>query len=386
MQPALENDANINLSSNNLMAGFATPSIPLHHLKIWVLAPYLESSDTNINYYYDFSQSIAEYTNIFNELNIEWEWQPVTMNDFSTIIDKIADSGSEKISLILNLCDGDEVNGTPGISVVKEIESKNITYTGSDEYFYHITTSKIPMKKAFDEARVRTAKWKAISSETDDLSNLFELLGTPIILKPSVSGGSMGVGIRNVVDNLESLKEQLTNMFNGYRGWDLAIDGIIAEEFIAGREFTTMITGSSQFGDSCRVYKPVERVFHSSLPERERFLSFDRLWEIYEDESPMPRNENFYEYKSVDEELADKINKISMAAYRSVHGTGYGRVDIRQDEKTGELYVLEVNAQCGLSEDENFTSIGAILRVNKTSFKDMIVEIIQDALIRKGKR
>jgi D-alanine-D-alanine ligase len=75
-----------------------------------------------------------------------------------------------------------------------------------------------------------------------------------------------------------------------------------------------------------------------------------------------------------------------MEAYCSVHGTGYGRVDIRQDEKTGELYVLEVNAQCGLSEDENFTSIGAILRVNKTSFKDMIVEIIQDALIRKEKR
>jgi D-alanine-D-alanine ligase len=48
------------------------------------------------------------------------------------------------------------------------------------------------------------------------------------------------------------------------------------------------------------------------------------------------------------------------------------------------LYVLEVNAQCGLSEDENFTSIGAILKVNGTSFKEMIVEVLQDAFIRKG--
>ena len=386
MQPSPEKEANINSSSNNLMAGSITTPMPLDKIKIWVLVPYLESSDNNINYYYDFTQSIAEYTKIFNELNIEWKWQPVTMNDFSSIIDKIANEDSEKISLILNLCDGDEVNGTPGISVVSKIESKNITYTGSDEYFYRITTSKIPMKKAFDEAKVHTAKWKEISSETNDLSNLFELLGTPIILKPSVSGGSMGVGIRNVVDNHESLKKQLTNMFNGYRGWNLAIDGIIAEEFIAGREFTTMITGSSHLGDGCRVYKPVERVFHSSLPEKEKFLSFDRLWEIYEDESPMPGNENFYEYKEVDEVLADAVCKISMEAYRSLRGTGYGRVDIRQNEKTGELFVLEVNAQCGLSEDENFTSIGAILRVNKTSFKDMIVEIIQDALIRKEKK
>ncbi len=386
MQSDQDKDNNINTSSKNIMSGSAGQSIPLDNLKIWVLAPYLESSDNNINYYYDFSQSIAEYTKIFNELNVEWEWQPVTMNDFSTTIDKIANEGSEKISMILNLCDGDEVNGTPGISVVKKIESKNITYTGSDEYFYRITTSKIPMKKAFDEAKVRTAKWKGISSETEDLSNLFELLGTPIILKPSVSGGSMGVGIRNVVDSHDSLKGQLTNMFNGYRGWNLAIDGVIAEEFITGREFTTMITGSSHLDESCRVYKPVERVFHSSLPEKEKFLSFDRLWEIYEDESPMPGNENFYEYKEVDEVLADAVIKISMEAYRSVRGTGYGRVDIRQDEKTGELYVLEVNAQCGLSEDEDFTSIGAILRVNKTSFKDMIVEIIQDALIRKEKK
>ncbi|MBK6392109.1 MAG: hypothetical protein IPF70_16310 [Saprospiraceae bacterium] len=46
----------------------------------------------------------------------------------------------------------------------------------------------------------------------------------------------------------------------------------------------------------------------------------------------------------------------------SVKGRGYGRVDIRMDQVTGEMYVLEVNAQCGLSEDENFTSIGAILK------------------------
>ncbi|MFN7540191.1 MAG: hypothetical protein ACK5RQ_09075, partial [Bacteroidota bacterium] len=48
------------------------------------------------------------------------------------------------------------------------------------------------------------------------------------------------------------------------------------------------------------------------------------------------------------------------------------------------LYVLEVNAQCGLSEDENYTSIGAILRVNQTPFAQLIAEIIMDALQRAG--
>jgi len=29
------------------------------------------------------------------------------------------------------------------------------------------------------------------------------------------------------------------------------------------------------------------------LPEEEKFLSFDRLWEIYEDETPMPGTKAF---------------------------------------------------------------------------------------------
>jgi D-alanine-D-alanine ligase len=54
------------------------------------------------------------------------------------------------------------------------------------------------------------------------------------------------------------------------------------------------------------------------------------------------------------------------------------------DSQTGRLFVLEVNAQCGLSEDENFTSIGAILRFAKKSFTYLIIEIIEDGIMRYG--
>ena len=58
------------------------------------------------------------------------------------------------------------------------------------------------------------------------------------------------------------------------------------------------------------------------------------------------------------------------------------RADIRMDKETGKLYVLEVNAQCGLSEDENYTSIGAILRFSGVSFTELVAEIINDAFTR----
>ena len=160
---------------------------------IWVLAPHLESDDPNIQHYYDFTQSIKEYTAVFQALKAEWKWQPVTMENFASVIKSIADSKNGKTPLVLNLCDGDEVNGTPGVSVIHELEKHGLIYTGSDAYFYNITTSKIPMKKAFDKAGVPSANWRIISDKKGSTKGIAKRVGTPIIIKPAVSGGSMGV-------------------------------------------------------------------------------------------------------------------------------------------------------------------------------------------------
>lgn len=350
------------------------------NLFIWVLAPHIETNDSNIDYYYDFSQSIAEYTATFNELNIEWKWQPVTIQNYKHIIDEIAAAETAKQKLIFNLCDGDEINGTPGVSVIHYLEEKQLLYTGSDAYFYNITTSKFPMKMAFDKSLVATAKWKAINSLNDDVSNLFNELDSPIILKPAISGGSMGVGIKNVVNTLPELQQQIHKMFNGYRGWQLTTGGIIAEAFVDGPEFTVMIVGNYNEPEKAIVYTPVERVFHAYLPATEQFLSFDRLWEIYEDETPMPNNENFYEYAVPSEKLHAPIKQLAWDAYVACRGKSYTRVDIRMDKHTSKLYVLEVNAQCGLSEDENYTSIGAIIKASNTSFTKVIEQIITNTI------
>ena len=358
-------------------------TIPLNKLKVWVLAPHLESDDPNIQCYYDFTQSLEEYTKVFKNLNIDWEWQPVTMDNFKEIISSLKDRTIDKYPLVLNLCDGDEINGTPGISVIHELEKHGIIYTGSAASYYNITTSKIPMKEAFDKHKVPTPGWDIIKDGNQSFAPLFDKLGSPLILKPAISGGSMGVSVKNVVKDEAELKQQVDLLSNGYRGWELATGGLFVEQFIKGPEFTSFIVGSASQPDKCIVYEPVERVFHSSLPETEKFLSFDRLWEIYEKESPMPDGDSFYEYYPPDPALVDAIKKISLDAYCAVGATGYGRLDIRMDTSTGKLFMLEVNAQCGLSEDEDYTSIGAILRVSGKTFTQLVLEIIRDAFIRR---
>ncbi len=360
------------------------PADPILKLKIWILFPYLETEDPNLQYYYDFSQSLEEYSKIFVELGADWSWQQVTMQNYKDTIASIKKMSGRKIPLVFNLCDGDEVNGTPGVSVIHELEKNKLIYTGSDNHFYTITTSKIPMKQAFDKAGVSTANWEIIDGSEESIKGICKRLGAPLIIKPAVSGGSMGVSVKNVVYTDSELMERMTEIKKGYRGWNLLADGLFVEQFITGPEFTSFVVGSSTEPETCIVYPPIERIFHESLPDEEKFLSFDRLWEIYEDEKPMPGNENFYDYHRPDATLMKALEQLSLDAYIAVGGMGYGRLDIRMDKCTGKLYMLEVNAQCGLSEDEDYTSIGAILRYADKTFSDLIRKIIQDAFTRRN--
>ena len=348
---------------------------------VWVLAPFLETNDPELQYYYDFTQSHGEYTKVFIEIGCEWHWVNVTIRTIEEVLDKI-ESQTKKPNVIINLCDGDELNGVPGLSVIQSLNRRKLIYTGSDEPFYTITTSKIPMKEAFDRHKVPTAPWKVVDGSTANASQLFKEIGEVMIVKPAISAGSMGLGIKNVVDNEEAYKSIVYEMQNGYHGWKLDTGGLFVEEFIKGREFTTLVVGSSTNPSKLHCYTPVERVFHQSLPEKEKFLSYDRLWNMYKEEQAMPNEENLYEYVQPEAQLLPMLQQISIDAFKSVGGMGYGRLDIRMNAKTGRLYVLEVNAQCGLSEDEDYTSIGAILRFAKKSFTYLIIEIIEDALMR----
>ena len=346
---------------------------------VWVLVPFLATADPALDYFNDYSQSHAEFERVFGELGMEWRWQPVTSQNYRTVIDHIVRDSIRYSPLMFNLCDGDETNGIPGISVIRYLDEIGLPYTGADEQFYHVTTSKIDMKHAFDRAGVPTPPWEVIAREAKSHRGVFKRHGAPLIVKPAVSAGSMGITVQSVVATEAALRDQLRLLHDGYRGWDLASGGVFVERYIIGPEFTTLIVGSGAAPDRSTVYPSVERVFHAALPPTEQFLSFDRLWEVYEREASLGDGEYLWQYQAAPAALQQRICDVSWAAYVAVGGRGYGRVDLRMDAATGALYVLEVNAQCGLSEDENFTSIGAILRFAGRPFRGLVQEILDDA-------
>jgi D-alanine-D-alanine ligase len=185
----------------------------------------------------------------------------------------------------------------------------------------------------------------------------------------------------SVVYNDEQISLQIQRLLQGQHEMQFRLGNIFVERFINGREFTVFIVGSSHQPDRLKIYPPMERVFNSRIPETERFLSYG-YWERDDEES-------FLSFQLVNSDLYQKFRELSKCAYCAVGGNGYGRVDVQMDRVSQELFVLEVNPNCGISSqslsnlsDPTGTSVGTILHLAGIPFAQLMSEIIAEAFTR----
>ena len=283
--------------------------------------------------------------------------------------------------IVFNLCDGIEVDGYPGIETVGALEKSGLPFTGADTAFYKLTTPKTLMKQRFIKRGVPTSPFVVIKNPELDGARAGALLGYPLIIKPDVSAASFGISIKSVVLDEASCIAQAGVALTGERDQENYYEGVFAERFIPGREFTVLCVSDPSASRGVVVYPPVERVFHSALPTHERLLSYDRYWEKYETEAALPDRAPVAHYESAPPEWAKALVKLARDAYIALDGVGYGRVDIRRDERTGEFLVLEANCNCGLSTDGE-TSVSWILRLSGETMPRLLDRIFTDAVRR----
>lgn len=358
--------------------------IPAGPVSVWAFIPYWLVGGELKSQSYDTPQTRQELADVFGALGLDWQWVPITRENLDDTVEALLGSADGHKPLVLNYCDADPVFGGPGIDVIHKLEEQGLAYTGAGAAFYDLSTSKILMKEAFLRAGVPTAPWAVIADPERDTLGLCERLGVPLFVKPIVSAGSFGLSIRSVVYTDEQLRGRVEELLNGPYQREYREGGLFVEKFINGPEFTVLILGMFDSPDSIRVFPPVERAFNTTLPEEERFFSFDRYWELYKEESPPPDGKRLYEYQPVTGPLRERLEDLALRAYCAVGGTGYGRVDIRMDRQTGELLVLEVNANCGISADENESSTGQILKWGGITFAQLMSEMLLGGLLRNN--
>ena len=191
-------------------------------------------------------------------------------------------------------------------------------------------------------------------------------LRMPMFVKPLKADASIGIGTDSLVHDVPSLMKRVASIHKKVG------DSALAEEYIEGREFYVGILGNRQ----PRVFPPVEMDF-SGLPDGSpRVLDSKAKW-----------SEDSVEFKGTRSVLADlpdelraRLQKVSLDAYRALKVRDYGRVDLRLTE-TGEIYVIEVNANCYLESSGEFATAAAAAGLDYT----ILVNRIADLAIERHK-
>ena len=84
----------------------------------------------------------------------------------------------------------------------------------------------------------------------------------------------------------------------------------------------------------------------------------------------------------IDSELRARLQQVALDSYRALRVRDYGRVDLRLSE-TGEIYVIEVNANCYLEQDSEFAMAAAAEGIE---YPELIQRIVDLAIERFQQR
>ncbi|HMC12430.1 MAG TPA: hypothetical protein VKH44_14115, partial [Pirellulaceae bacterium] len=144
---------------------------------------------------------------------------------------------------------------------------------------------------------------------------------------------------RSLVRNTEELMERVLSIQKTFG------DAALAEEYIEGREFYVGVLGNQE----PIAFPPIEMDF-SGLPEgslrvMDNKAKFDESSDRYQGTRAV--------VAKIGPELTAKLQKTALDAYRALRVRDYGRIDLRVAE-SGEIYVIEVNANCYLERSSEF--------------------------------
>ena len=362
--------------SDEAKSGKDSASFDIRQLRprVHVMAPYEVVDGKAVSPEYGPASFREEVKGWFAPMELDWVWHETTIGTVADVVSAIKADQAKRPVAVLNLCDGSEIDGYPGISVVRALMAARLPFSGASIEFYESTTSKVVTKELLFATGVPTAPYAAIVDGKIEL----DARHFPVIVKPDVSAASMGIQADSVCKSAEEVEERVARMRERPEYKDTKL---FAESFVQGREFTILLIEDVNEPLGLWALPPCERVFDPRVPASERFLIFERYWDLPEAARPIPQGEKYYWYALAPEDVRKQLTDIARRAMRGVGGSGYARVDMRMDEKTGQIYVLEVNAQCGLSVEDS-TTVGSMLRLSGKTMQDVMQRVLQHAMTR----
>lgn len=243
-------------------------------------------------------------------------------------------------------------NGEDG-TVQGYLDLLDIPYTGSGVATSAICMNKILTKKLLSYEGLPTPDFIIMKKKTFDqaafvVRSLVQKFGLPMVVKAATQGSSIGTYIVKKEDEILPAIEAAFQYDQDVL-IEKYIDGILLTVSVLGNENPCIlpiieITSNNEFYDYESKYTP--GMCEHLIPAR------------------------------INEDLQNKIARISEETYKSLACRGFARIDFMVDRK-GQPYILEINTIPGLT---NMSLVPDAARAVGISYEDLIERLVKLAL------
>ena len=248
------------------------------------------------------------------------------------------------------------LHGVPGEdgTVQGMLDLANVPYTGSGVLASTVAMDKIMSKSVFQERGFRTPSWLPVKIEdhgfhSTTAKQVEETFGLPVVVKPNDQGSTVGLTIVKHSDELETAIQKAASYSRE----------VLIEQFIPGRELTVSILGNEAL--------PVIEIH----PEHG----------VYDYECKYTVGKSTYTVPAeLPDEVTTKTKALGIRAFEALKCYGFGRVDLRLDEKDN-VYCLEVNTIPGMTETSLVPKAAKAVGID---FPELVDRIVHLAISRKN--
>src|SRR5690606_4584729 len=277
-------------------------------------------------------------------------------NDVAELVEGLK---KRKPQMVFNLVEsfGDDIlGGTMGVAGVLDL--MQLPYAGGGPGELFLQEDKALAKKLLAFERIPYPDFATFAPNAD-----FETGGNlrmPLFVKPLRMDASIGIDERSLVHNAQQLMERVLHI---QKTWG---DAALAEEYIEGREFYIGVLGNQQ----PTAFPPVEIDFSGlktgALRVMDSLAKFDETSDRFQGTKAI--------IADLEPEVRARLQKVSIEAYRALRVRDYGRIDLRLTD-TGEIYVIEVNANCYLEQTSEYASAAAAHGIEYPDLLNRIAEL-----------
>ncbi|WP_375057153.1 D-alanine--D-alanine ligase [Zobellella sp. DQSA1] len=227
------------------------------------------------------------------------------------------------------------------------LEHLGLPYTGSRVLGAALAMDKIRTKQVWQAMGLPTAEFRVVHKNDFNAGDAAVLLAQfrgPVFVKPSHEGSSIGM---TKATDAATLATAIAEAFK----FD---DEVLLESFIDGDEYTVSILGEHAL-PAIRLRTPHD------------FYDYSAKYQSGDTEYLCPCGLN--------EEDERELGALSVAAFKAVAASGWGRVDLMRD-KQGRWWLLEVNTVPGMTET---SLVPKAAKVAGLSFDQLVVRVLEMA-------